>query len=294
MADQKSYATFSNEHAVRKMASELFHGDEVECFRLSLRASDMLLELAEIRKEQRADVAHAVATRLVSDDVRDFGIGICVDGQRIAPERVVIHKAAEPVAQHPDDVAVDAFAAMMKAKLAESRAKGRGGWQDKDDCPQQRLSDMLRAHVAKGDTRDVANFCMFLHARGESILPADPVAQTVAVGEIVPRFTGLSTVTLFDDLPVGTRLYAAQPRAVPDDATEEMTSAARYAIVAIECAGRTFGSLRKHCKLSGMDVENWPAWTVGRDNEHFNKSACAALIWWLMYRAATSPEPSNG
>ena len=86
-------------------------------------------------------------------------------------------ESAGPVAQHPDDAAVDAFAMAMKAKLAEARAKGRGGWQDKADCPQQRLSDMLRAHVAKGDPRDVANFCMFLHQRGESILPAEPVAQ---------------------------------------------------------------------------------------------------------------------
>lgn len=75
---------------------------------------------------------------------------------------------------HPDDAAVDAFAAAMKAKLAAARAKGRGGWQDRSDCSQQRLSDMLRAHVVKGDPRDVANFCMFLHQRGEGILPASP------------------------------------------------------------------------------------------------------------------------
>jgi hypothetical protein len=87
--------------------------------------------------------------------------------------------AGEP-AQHPDDVAVDAFAAAMKAKLAAARAKGRGGWQDKEDCSQQRLSDMLRAHVAKGDPRDVANFCMFLHQRGEAILPAEVAASAGA------------------------------------------------------------------------------------------------------------------
>ena len=87
----------------------------------------------------------------------------------------------EPVLPHPDNTAVDAFAVAMKAKLAEARANGRGGWQDKDDCPQQRMSDMLRAHVAKGDPRDVANFAMFLHQRGEAILPAKPVAQGEAV-----------------------------------------------------------------------------------------------------------------
>jgi hypothetical protein len=72
---------------------------------------------------------------------------------------------------HPDDGAVDRFAEVMKAKLAAARAKGRGGW-DGPECNAQVLSDMLRAHVEKGDPRDVANFCMFLHQRGEAIQPA--------------------------------------------------------------------------------------------------------------------------
>jgi hypothetical protein len=59
----------------------------------------------------------------------------------------------------------------MKAKLAAARAKGRGGWYGQE-CNAQLLSDMLRAHVEKGDPRDVANFCMFLHQRGEVIQPA--------------------------------------------------------------------------------------------------------------------------
>lgn len=72
---------------------------------------------------------------------------------------------------HSDDAAVDAFAAAMKAKLADARAKGRGGWNGDEPGMQQRLSDMLRDHVEKGDPRDVANFCMFLHQRGEGISP---------------------------------------------------------------------------------------------------------------------------
>jgi hypothetical protein len=31
---------------------------------------------------------------------------------------------------HKDDIAVDRFAAAMKAKLAAARAKGRDGWDD--------------------------------------------------------------------------------------------------------------------------------------------------------------------
>ena len=77
----------------------------------------------------------------------------------------------QPAPAHPDDAAVDALAATMKAKLAKQRAKGYGGW-DTPEFTQQRLSDMLREHVDKGDPVDVANFCAFLAARGEGIAQA--------------------------------------------------------------------------------------------------------------------------
>lgn len=68
-----------------------------------------------------------------------------------------------------DDASVDAFAMAMKEKMAEARAKGRGGWEDPTQCTAEDLSRMLRDHVEKGDPRDVANFCMMLHQRGEVI-----------------------------------------------------------------------------------------------------------------------------
>lgn len=71
---------------------------------------------------------------------------------------------------HPDDIAVDRFAAAMKAKLARKRAAGRGGWEDKDDCSQLFLTRLLREHVEKGDPVDVGNLAMMLHQRSESIL----------------------------------------------------------------------------------------------------------------------------
>ena len=77
--------------------------------------------------------------------------------------------------QRPDDDAVDALAKLMKAKLAKQRTRGYGGW-DATTTTQQRLSDMLRAHVDKGDPVDVANFCAFLAARGEGIALAAPAA----------------------------------------------------------------------------------------------------------------------
>lgn len=91
--------------------------------------------------------------------------------------RQCLHQIAEPAAIHPDDAAVDALAEAMKAKLAKQREKGYGGWDDKTQCPQQRLSDMLRAHVDKGDPVDVANFCAMLSARYEGIAAPTQVDQ---------------------------------------------------------------------------------------------------------------------
>lgn len=72
-------------------------------------------------------------------------------------------------AQHPDDVAVSAFAEAMRAKLAKKRTDGRGGWQDKTQCTAEMLSTMLRDHAEKGDPVDVGNLAMMLHQRGERI-----------------------------------------------------------------------------------------------------------------------------
>lgn len=96
----------------------------------------------------------------------------------------------EPAPPHPDDVAVDRFARALKLKLAAARDKGRDGWSNDEPGMQQRLSDMLRMHVEKGDPRDVANFCMFLHQRGEGISPADqaPAATTQTVRPAYGRY----------------------------------------------------------------------------------------------------------
>lgn len=68
---------------------------------------------------------------------------------------------------HPDDIAINRFADAMKAKMAKQRAKGYGGWNDKNDCPTNRLQQMLVNHISKGDPVDVANFAMMLWSRGE-------------------------------------------------------------------------------------------------------------------------------
>lgn len=69
-------------------------------------------------------------------------------------------------AEHPDDAAVDSFAAAMKAKLAKKRDAGKHGWQG---AAATHLSALLRLHVDKGDPVDVGNLAMMLHQNGQRI-----------------------------------------------------------------------------------------------------------------------------
>lgn len=99
------------------------------------------------------------------------------DGEAVWTEIGRFLAAAPAEAHHSDDIAVDAFAAAMKAKMAAARAKGRGGW---ETCTPADLSRMLRDHVEKGDPRDVANFCMMLHHHGATIGGAADAGEAVA------------------------------------------------------------------------------------------------------------------
>lgn len=80
--------------------------------------------------------------------------------------------AAQPVAvPHPDDDAVDRFAAAMKAKLAKKRAEGVTGWDDPEQCHIDYLTHLLREQIhsrAVFDPIDIGNFAMMLHNRPET------------------------------------------------------------------------------------------------------------------------------
>ncbi|RMT23331.1 hypothetical protein ALP52_03169 [Pseudomonas amygdali pv. mori] len=81
------------------------------------------------------------------------------------------------VDQHPDNQAVDEFAAAMKTKLAKARAKGRHGWNGSWVRDKQ-LAELLVEHIHKGNAgnfEDIANFAMMLHQRG-----ADPMELKLA------------------------------------------------------------------------------------------------------------------
>lgn len=85
---------------------------------------------------------------------------------------------------HPDDHAVNRFAAVMKGKLAAKRLQGRGGWQE-PEVPNGYLSRMLREHVDKGDPVDVANLAMMIHQRGERIAPQNEGASCKAIDDAI-------------------------------------------------------------------------------------------------------------
>lgn len=76
-----------------------------------------------------------------------------------------------PFEQHPDDVAVDRFAAAMKAKLARKRAEGVGGWDDPEQCHIDYLVHLLAEQIhsrAVIDPVDIGNFAMMIFNRGET------------------------------------------------------------------------------------------------------------------------------
>ncbi|MDR6394663.1 hypothetical protein [Herbaspirillum seropedicae] len=107
-------------------------------------------------------------------DALNKGANILLGVRGTAHPVVSLQVAADAEVKHPDDIAVDQFAEVMKAKLADARAKGRAGWQH---CDPAELSYMLREHVEKGDPRDVANFCMFLWSLGKPIGDARPAVD---------------------------------------------------------------------------------------------------------------------
>jgi hypothetical protein len=120
-------------------------------------------------------------------------------------ETIRAKQAAKPVgsalpvavATHPDDLAVDRFAAAMKAKLAQKRAEGYGGWNDPVDAVSLTLARMLVEHIPKGDPVDVANYAMMLHQRqaDPTLLTAQAVAEMDAMVERACR----SRYSAFDD-----------------------------------------------------------------------------------------------
>lgn len=136
------------------------------------------------RSDPMTDTLRDAIAAMQADDApteRECGYQDAIDEVlRILDARAALAALAaapQPVPElHPDDAAVDRFAAAMKVKLAAARAKGRSGWDDPDQCSVETLADLLLGHVGKGNSgtfEDIANFAMMLHQRG-----ADPAILT--------------------------------------------------------------------------------------------------------------------
>lgn len=88
---------------------------------------------------------------------------------------------------------------------------------------------------------------------------------------------------------------------LPVEATEGMCDAVRNLLNAMEEPGRSFGSVRRACSMSGS-IANWPKWALETpDAAHFTQWASAGLIWALMQAEAVAsrsldlaPQPGRG
>ncbi len=82
-------------------------------------------------------------------------------------EREGIKASDYTVHQHPDDAAVDRFAAAMKARMAEMRAKGKSGWDDPSVCSVDYLARLLQ-HCTCSEPVDIGNYAMMIFNRTQT------------------------------------------------------------------------------------------------------------------------------
>jgi hypothetical protein len=77
-------------------------------------------------------------------------------------------RAAYAQPPHADDIAIDRFAAIVKAKVAADRAKGRTGWNVEAECDVEDLASALIIYLSKGDPVEIGTLAMQLQQRGAS------------------------------------------------------------------------------------------------------------------------------
>ncbi|MGS3215616.1 hypothetical protein [Aeromonas caviae] len=103
------------------------------------------------------------------------------------------------MSKHTDDYAVERFAIAMKAKLADARAKGRGGWDDPSSCSVEHLAELLIGHIGKGNPgnfEDIANLAMMLHQRGaDPALLASKQPSPVVMGDYFSSLVAMARIS---------------------------------------------------------------------------------------------------
>lgn len=157
--------------------------------------------------------------------------------------------------QHPDDEAVDNLADAMKAKLSFKRSTGVEGWQT---MPVEQLRAGLRRHLEKGDPVDVANYCMMLHARGESTTSTPEAGQTQAKAP-PQHINGFPYTEVLE----GTITRFCENYVVP----ERFIDTPRYRQMVDEAKARqierTVNMLSRQLEERGMDQSNPPGEAAG-------------------------------
>lgn len=135
----------------------------------SPRTAPCLAELVTITIETRCPSKYAVvdldAGEIWSHDGTQFQR---ISGAEAADVAYVAQRSADGRSTHSDNAAIDRFAAALKGKLARGREKGRGGWDDPNQCSDEHLAQLLVEHLKKdnpGNFLDIAAFAMMLHER---------------------------------------------------------------------------------------------------------------------------------
>lgn len=188
VTQKPKYHCIASEHEGPMQADELrvFYGQLwcSECWYAHSKAGkrwDDLDRFADVPAAEQQpvafceDAALSIAERTFSTEVDEQ---LASDIIQYAQRLHSLYTAPQPVERHPDDAAVDRFAATMKAKLNKKRREGRGGWQS---MTAEQLSPLLHEHVRKGDPVDVANLAMMLHQNGQWI--EQPPAPDTALVE---------------------------------------------------------------------------------------------------------------
>jgi len=159
----------------------------------------------------------------------EFSPGIRRTAQDVAVYRIgaravlLAARRAQPAPSpdaHPDDEAVDRFAARMKAKLKwEREVRGRSGW---STMSADALSRLLYEHLPKGDPVDIANLSMMLSENEQRLIshaaPGSDVAGLIeAARPLAARYAEIAKqdgATLSGSAMVRTSMLAALENAL--------------------------------------------------------------------------------
>lgn len=200
MSERIAYQ-FNGDHVLKFAGMQKLTGEQVadELNRLYTIIAEKNEQIAEPERE-----AEPVAW-MTTGDFRSATVSSAVladwksQGLEVAPLYAAPQPAEQQPSPHPDDAAVDRFAAAMKAKLTKKRQEGRGGWQS---MTAEQLSALLHEHVRKGDPVDVGNLAMMLHQNEQGIeqKPAPDVTQLMEALEQIERWDGFpSTGEVWED-----------------------------------------------------------------------------------------------